>query len=239
MMYRFVPLLYPKADLITAVSNGVADDLGRYIKNREIITLYNPVLNEDLFAQAKLNVDEPWLQGNEQPVILAVGRLEEQKDYGTLIRAYEMIKRVIDARLIILGEGSERAALENLVANLGLSDAVKMPGFIKNPYAYMSRADVFVLSSAREGLPNVLIEAMACHAPVISTDCPYGPDEILEGCRYGGLVPVGEPQVLADAILAILRNRPDTDTAYRRALDFSVEECAQRYLEAIEMVLNR
>lgn len=172
-----------------------------------------------------------------KPVILAVGRLEKQKDYGTLVRAFDMVKRVIEARLIILGEGSQRADLEIMIANLGLSEAVKMPGFAENPYAYMSRADVFVLSSVREGLPNVLIEAMACRVPVVSTDCPYGPDEILDGGRYGSLVPVEEPRALADAIMAVLRDRPDTDAAYRRALNFSVEKCADEYLRIIRQLI--
>jgi glycosyltransferase involved in cell wall biosynthesis len=237
MMYILVPIFYQKADLITAVSQGVAEDLKRFIKRKEIRTLYNPVLDDNLIKLAKKDINEPWLQKKSKPVILAVGRLGKEKDYIILIKAIKIVREVLDTRLIILGEGKERAELENLVANLGLSEAVKMPGFVKNPYAYMSKADVFVLSSVREGLPNVLIEALACRVPVVSTDCPYGPHEILDGGRYGGLVPVGEPRVLADAILAILQNRPDTDAAYRRALDFSVEECANEYLRVIRQLL--
>ena len=238
LMVQLVPLLYRFADLVTSVSAGVADDLQGYIRNREIVPLYNPVVDNGLLAQTKKEVDEPWLRSHGRPVILAVGRLGPEKDYPTLLKALKLMREKAHARLIILGEGRERANLEKMIASLGLEGAVKMPGFAENPYAYMSRADVFVLSSVREGLPNVLIEAMACRVPVVSTDCPYGPREILEGGRFGKLVPVGEPRALADAIMDVLRHTPDTDIAYRRALDFSVDHCADEYLRVFRDLLG-
>lgn len=201
-----IRLLYPWADAVIAVSKGAADDLLRVSKLRRerVHVVYNPVVVPELFVQAQEVLDHPWFAAGEPPVILGVGRLTKPKDFTTLIRAFAMVKEVRPARLVILGEGEERARLETLIRNLGLEDSVELPGFVSNPYKYMKRAAVFVLSSKWEALPTVLIEALALGTPVISTDCPSGPAEILEGGRWGRLVPVGDVNALAQAILRAL-----------------------------------
>jgi glycosyltransferase involved in cell wall biosynthesis len=136
-----------------------------------------------------------------------VGRLQQQKDYPTLLHAFAQVRQTRPVHLLILGEGKERAQLEELIKKLGLEDDVSMPGFVMNPYAYMARASMFVLSSRWEGLPTVLIEALCCGTPVVSTDCPSGPREILKDGQYGQLVPVGEANALAQAIASTLDSK--------------------------------
>ena len=193
---------YPKADAIVAVSEESAADLRDVFEMpaARVRMIYNPVVSPALLEQAKEPIDHRWFVPGQPPVILAVGRLCEQKDYPTLLRAFAKAHARTGAKLLILGEGPDRAALEKLVVELGLSETVEMPGFAANPYAYMARAAVYVLSSRWEGLPTVLIEALACGTPVVSTDCPSGPAEILRDGDYGKLVPVGDVDALASAL---------------------------------------
>src|SRR5262249_37227290 len=149
-------------------------------------------------------LSHPWFAPGSLPVILGVGRLTWQKDFPTLIKAFALVRSRQPARLLILGEGEKRLELETIVKELGLAADVCLPGYVDNPFAYMHRCSAFVLSSASEGLPNSLIEAMACGAPVISTDCASGTAEILENGRYGPLVPVGDVEAMATAISATL-----------------------------------
>jgi glycosyltransferase involved in cell wall biosynthesis len=153
-----------------------------------------------LKEKAHASLKHPWFERGQPPVILGVGRLSPQKGFATLIRAFSQVRQTRLARLLILGEGRERPMLEALVRELGLEQDVKLPGFTTNPYPYMSQASLFVLSSRWEGLPGVLIEALYCGTPVISTDCPSGPREILKGGLYGQLVPVDDVGALAPAI---------------------------------------
>jgi glycosyltransferase involved in cell wall biosynthesis len=193
---------FPWADEIVAVSNEAADDFSAVtgVERNKITTVYNPVVSDDLFQRASGPVDHPWFAPDQPPVVLAVGRLTAQKDFSTLIRAFELLHRKQPARLVILGEGKERPALEALVKQCGLESSVLMPGFVDNPYAYLKRASAFVLSSRWEGLPTVLIEALALGVPVVSTDCKSGPEEILAGGKYGELVAVGDHDALAKAL---------------------------------------
>jgi glycosyltransferase involved in cell wall biosynthesis len=240
--HRLHPVLrraYLKADAIVAVSDGVAADLASFanIPRQRITTIYNPVVGPDLATKACEPLDHPWLAAGEPPVILGVGRLDPQKDFPTLIRAFARVRAQRPARLIVLGaEGHERhskyiAELKALPARLGIADDVDLPGFRHNPFAFMSRAAVFVLSSIYEGLGNVLIEALACGTPVVSTDCPSGPAEILEGGRFGALVPVGDDAAMAAAIAATLDRPPAAATLRERARMFSVERAVDRYLD--------
>jgi glycosyltransferase involved in cell wall biosynthesis len=200
---RLMPLLirrfYPWADHIVAVSKGVADDLTSVarISSEQIRVIYNPVVTPELQAKAKVVLDHPWFEPGAPPVILSAGRLTAQKDFSTLIRAFAQVRENHNARLIILGEGEERAALEMLVRQLGLTKDVSLPGFVSNPCPFMARAFLFVLPSRWEGLPGVLIEAMFCGALLISTDCPGGAREILRDGEYGRLVPVGDVAALS------------------------------------------
>ena len=226
---------YGAADMILAVSDGVADDLARVaaLPRERIRTIYNPVVTADLSTQAAEPVNHPWFASDAPPVILGVGRLAAQKDFVTLIRAFARVRRQRAVKLMILGEGRKRPELERLAASLGVEGDVALPGFVKNPFAYMARAAVFVLSSGYEGLPGVLIQAMACGCPVASTDCPSGPREILAEGVYGPLVPVGDDEALARAIHRALEEPLHRDRLKARAAEFSVDRAVDRYVDVL------
>ena len=231
---HLMPLLYPRADLVVAVSEGVADDLSRTINlaRERIRVIYNPVVRPEILVKAAASPDHPWFREGEPPVVLGIGRLTEAKDFRTLIRAVACLRKHRNVRLIILGEGVLREALEAQVAELGVSDHVALPGFVDNPYSYIRRSAVFALSSRWEGLPTVLIEAMACGTSVVSTDCPSGPREILGNGVWGKLVPVGDATAIAEAIDETLDERSSPEVAVRAA-DFSVEKAATSYIDAL------
>jgi len=222
---------YPKADAIVAVSKGVAKDLAKVINlppNR-ITTIYNPVISPEIKDHA-MEYACDWFFPGSPPVILAVGKLRPAKDFPTLLRAFARVRGMMKARLIILGEGEERVKLLKQAQDLGISDDLYMPGFVKNPFSYMAKASVFVLSSAWEGLAMVLIEALACGCPVVSTDCPSGPAEILENGRFGTLVPVGDYVALSKAIFHCIKNSPDQNILMARGREFSIEHATEEYL---------
>ncbi len=231
---RLIPYFYPRAEAIVAVSRGVMQDLNRLLpKARDKIHLvFNPVVSCHVLTQAQMPVVHPWFQSREKPVVLAVGRLEDPKDYPTLLKAFSYVRQAVPARLVILGEGSKRASLQQLAQSLGIGNDLDMPGFDPNPFRYMARADVFVLSSRYEGLPNVLIQAMACGCPVVSTNCPSGPEDILDGGKYGELVPVGDAKAMADAILRVLQGERKTVPPEWLA-QFDEEPVADQYLRLL------
>jgi glycosyltransferase involved in cell wall biosynthesis len=227
-------LFYPWADGIVAASEGVAKDLLDFgLPVSKIFVIYNPVVTENLYKKAEEPINHPWFQQGEQPVVLGVGRLHKQKDFPTLIRAFALVRKQRRARLMILGEGEERPKLEKLIRELGLEEEVSLPGFVENPYAYMKKASVFVLSSIYEGFGNVVAEALAVGTPVVSTDCPHGPAEILEGGKWGILVPVGNVEALAQAIVEALDKSWDRDALRRRAQSFSLDTIVSQYLEVM------
>jgi glycosyltransferase involved in cell wall biosynthesis len=229
-------LFYPWADGIIAVSQGVAEELLRFgLPDTKIYQIYNPVVTPEIFEKAEEPIKHPWFASGEPPVILSAGRLHKQKDFPTLIRAFALVRRERLARLVILGEGEEWLRLESLVRELGLEREVDFPGFVQNPYAYMKRAALFVLSSAWEGFGNVLAEALAVGTPVVSTDCPHGPAEILEGGKWGILVPVGDVEALAKAILEALDRPWDRDALHQRAQGFSVDAIVPQYMEVMRI----
>ena len=232
---RVLKWLLPRADDIVSVSNGVSDDLRDVIPaaSHKIITIYNPVVWPDHASKAAAPVDHPWFFDKDIPVVLSVGRLMPVKDHATLLRAFAQVVASRPARLVILGEGPERRNLTAIAERLGISQYVDMPGFRINPFAYMSRSRVFVLSSKHEGLPTVLPEAMACGTPVVSTDCRSGPREILEDGKWGRLVPVGDWRAMAEAILDTLDNPIPSDQLISRASAFSADASIDRYLEIL------
>ncbi len=234
LMPTLMRLTYPRADAIVAVSKGVADDLAHSIglPRAKVRVIYNPVVTQALLASSRDRPVHPWFAEGAPPVVLAAGRLEAEKDFECLIRAFSLLHGARAARLMIVGEGSQRSALERLVTELGLSADVELPGFIAEPYPYMGHAALFVLSSRTEGLPGALIEAMACGTPVVSTDCPSGPAEILENGRWGRLVPVGDFETLAVAMAATLDGQEHPSVEHR-ALDFGVDRAVAGYLEAL------
>jgi glycosyltransferase involved in cell wall biosynthesis len=236
IMPWFINKTYPKADAIVAVSTGVAEDFNQetQLPLQAIKVIYNPVVTPELLQKKQEALNHPWFKKNQPPVLLAVGRLCEQKDFTTLINAFAIIRKKSECRLIILGEGEQRKQLEALVDHLQLNDDIQMPGFVKNPYAYMVQADIFVLSSAWEGLVTVLIEALACGTPVVSTDCPSGSSEILEAGKYGRLVPVGDTQALAKAVITTMGEDVDPNRLIARANDFTQETSVTQYLAVLD-----
>ena len=226
---------YPWADVILVPSRGVADDLavlGRLPRDK-ISVVPNPVVTPALEALAAQPAAHPWFEDASVPVILGVGELGARKDFATLIRAIAIVRRERRCRLLILGRGRQRDALLALGAGLGFGDDLALPGFIANPYAYMSRASVFASASRFEGFANVIAEALAVGAPVVATDCPSGPREILENGRHGRLVPVGDVNAMAAAIAATLAAPPQRAALRAAAQRYRVMQVADDYLRAL------
>lgn len=234
---KLVPLLYPSADRIIAVSEGVADSLveGTTVEREKISVLYNPIDIDDIREQASRGVDHEWIENDDIEVVLFVGRLTEQKDLKTWIRAFARVHaQNPHTRAIIAGKGPLREELQAYAERLGLADVVSIPGYLENAYGYMYASDVFLLSSRYEGLPSVLIEALACGCPVVSTDCPSGPREILGDGKYGQLRPVGDVDGLAEAVVECLNAPAQRSELRNRADDFAtgaVLDDYERFLE--------
>jgi glycosyltransferase involved in cell wall biosynthesis len=226
---------YPRADGIVAVSEAVAEDLRGVLglPNERIRVIPNPVITTELFQLAKIPPQHPWFDRGAPPVILGVGRLTAQKDFPTLLRAFARVRLLHPCRLVVLGEGEDRQALEALAETLGVRHLVSFPGFVSNPFAFMANAAVFVSSSAWEGLPGALIQAMACGVPCVATNCPGGSREVLEGGRFGPLVPVGDASAMSAAIAATLE-RPRArvaDVAWSR---FAEAAAVDEYLQFLD-----
>ena len=230
-----VRFLYLYAENVVAISQGVAEDLKTVSRGKlkNICIINNPIDIKDIQQKALASIQHQWFIQKEIPVILAAGRLVKQKDFVTLINAFALVRKKMAVHLVILGEGEERTLLENLSNKLGISKDICMPGFTENPFSYMARADVFVLSSIWEGFANVLAEALACSLPVVSTNCRSGPAEILDNGRYGSLVPVGDPEAMAEAIFQELNLLHDKNILRQRANDFSIENLVPKYLEIL------
>jgi glycosyltransferase involved in cell wall biosynthesis len=236
---KIYPLLlhifYRLADACIAVSQGVADDMARVAKiPRDCIhTIYNPFPVAEIARQSKETPNHPWFSPGEPPVILAAGRLTIQKDFPTLLKAFAVIRSRRPLRLVILGEGIEHTRLLVLADELGIRADFDLPGFLDHPYPLMARSRVFVNSSAWEGFGNVLVEALACGAQVIATDCPSGPAEILENGKFGKLVSVGDPISLARAIEEALDHPLSVEVLKERAKAFSSETAVSAYLQIL------
>lgn len=231
--------LYGAADAVVAVSQGVKDDLVARtgVRPARVRVIHNPARKPDPAAEGDRELLSWWKAG--ESAIIGVGALKPAKDYPTLIRAFVRVAERRDARLLILGEGQLRPDLEQLAADLGVSDRVRLPGAVLDPYPYMREADLFVLSSAWEGFGNVVVEALAVGTPVVSTDCQSGPAEILENGRYGRLTPVGDPDALARAIELSLADPADPEPLKARAAEFSVERAADQYLSLLDPEARR
>lgn len=227
--------LLPKADAVVAVSEGAARDLEQFggLRQGSVKTLYNPVAHADRRPTTPLpEAASAWAAGSHKR-ILAVGTLKAVKDFPTLLRAFVRVRGEVDVRLLILGEGEERSRLEALVRSLGLDGLVELPGYIADTTPIYASADLFVLSSTNEGFGNVIVEALEQGVPVVATDCPCGPSEILDHGKYGALVPVGDVEAMAAAMLDSLKSEHDHMALKSRALDFSVEEIAGQYLQLL------
>ena len=234
LMPRLIGRFYPWADRIVSVARGTADDLARTtgLPRERIEVVHNPIVTPELKELAKAPVDHPWFRPGEPPVVVSVGRLSPQKDFGTLLRAFARVRDRRPARLVILGEGPERGMLESLVSELGLEEVAILPGWVANPYPWMANAGAYVLSSRWEGLPSVLIEALYCGVPIVATDCLSGPREILDEGAHGLLVKVGDVEALARGIESALAGevpRPEPVSWKPYEQGFVVE----RYLDVL------
>jgi glycosyltransferase involved in cell wall biosynthesis len=230
LMPLFAKLFFPWAEAIVPVSEGVGDDLIHLgIPAEQVKVIHNPIVTPALFSQASEAIEHPWLTTGHVPLLVAVGRLTQQKDFATLLQAFAKARAIRPMKLIILGEGELRSELEDLTKQLDLQEHVSLPGFVTNPFAYVARADLFVLSSLFEGLPTVLIEAMAMGTPVVATDCPSGPYEILQGGQYGPLVKMSSVNELASAILLRLDQPRNSEWLKQRASKYSIDESVNAY----------
>jgi len=223
-------LLYPLADARICVSKGGAADLARLsgIPGEQFTVIHNPVLRPP--ASIAQNPALAQLLNGAEPRILTVGMLKPAKDHELLVRAFALFSKDHSAKLVILGEGELRPILEALVDELALADRVILPGFVSDPWPYYASADLFVLSSNREGFPGALMEAMLAGLPVVSTDCESGPREILDGGRLGRLVPVGDAGALAEAMATAL-SEPHDPGPGREHLSRLSGSSGERYLE--------
>jgi glycosyltransferase involved in cell wall biosynthesis len=233
---RGMQWVYASADGVLAVSEGVAEGLRRYrrVPHHKLSTLYNPVVTPDLVVKASVDPAHPWLARDMPPVVLAVGSLRPVKGFRTLLEAFARLRAHRDARLIILGEGPQRLELERHAASLSITDHVDFHGFVQNPFSFMSRAALFVLASEREGLPGVLIQAMACGCRVVATDCASGPSEILEGGAYGELVPVGDAEAMAAAMERTLTSTGEAPAVVARASRFASGSVVRAHVELFD-----
>jgi glycosyltransferase involved in cell wall biosynthesis len=237
--YRLIPFLYrllsPWMDAAVAVSQGIANELytRSHIPMRKVKLIHNAVIGDHFRWHAEQPITHRWLGNPEVPVFVTAGRLVPVKDHDVLLRSLALYRRHRPANLIILGNGPLRSELGALATQLGIGDAVDFLGFQENPLPYFRRADAVVLSSYSEGFGNVLVEAMGCGTPVISTDCEHGPAEILDHGRYGALVPPRCAQALADAFDtgAALRKRWPPELLKARAAEFSTAACVAAYMK--------
>jgi len=234
---RLARVCYPLADQLVTVSEGAASDVVAVtgMPRSRIAIIRNPVVRPQLFARAAEPATHPWLAGGGPPVILGVGRLHRIKDFATLIEAFALVRSRRDSRLLILGEGPERAALTRLARARGVAADVDLHGFTGNPYPAMRAAAVLALTSRFDALPAVLVEALALGTPIVATDCPSGPGEILCGGRYGELVSVGDAEGVAAAILRVLEGRSAARPANGEWLDqFREETAMERYVGLLD-----
>jgi len=237
-------LTYWRLSKIITVSEGVAHSVAKRVPyaKKKIAVIYNPVFSEDILNKKYEKVEEyiinQWIR-DKKPIITSVGRFTFVKDYPTLIRAFDLVRhKGYDAKLILIGDGVDKELIEKEVENLGISRYVFMPGFKDNPYKYIRNSSVFVLSSKNEGFPTVLIEALACGVPVVSTDCISGPREILDNGKYGKLVPVGDAEKMAKAIIETLEDEYTSNIGVKRAEEFSIDKALSKYEEVIHSCLK-
>ncbi|MCU0833922.1 MAG: glycosyltransferase [Chromatiaceae bacterium] len=230
--------LFRRADGVIAVSRGVADDVADItgIPEDRIRVIRNPNITPELEEMARAPLDHPWFGPGEPPVVMGMGGLRTQKDFTTLIRAFARLRQVLACRLLILGQGRQRDRLLRLADDLGLAEVVSLPGFDPNPYRYLARSKLFVLSSRWEGSPNVLTEALALGVPVVATDCRSGPAEITAGGKLGPLVPVGDVAAMAQAMEQTLRNPLLADVLRAGVDEYRMEKSARRYLLAFGLL---
>jgi glycosyltransferase involved in cell wall biosynthesis len=228
--------LHTRADLVITVTKNTGDLIRRQgMPAHKVRLMDHPVLDDSVLIKSREAVDHPWFTAKERPVIVGMGRLTRQKDFPTLLRAFARVRAAMACRLVIFGEGEDRQALAALIGTLGLGEDVWLAGFTPNPYRYVVRADLFVLSSRWEDPGHVIMEAAALKVPIVSTDCPSGPGEFLQGGALGHLVPVGDSDRMAEAMLDALRapSPARVEGASRQAARYTVPACIDAYSAAL------
>jgi glycosyltransferase involved in cell wall biosynthesis len=229
--------LYRFADQVIVTSAGVADDMAAYtgLARKLIRVVPRPIIPESVFTTAFDPPDHPWFSDHRKNLILGAGELCARKGFDILLRAFSMVRSTRPCRLVILGRGGAHDALLALARELGVAEDFALPGHVSNPYAFMAHADLFALTSRWEGLGFVLIEALAVGTPVVSTDCPSGPREVLQNGRYGPLVPVDDADALAASISRTLDSPLSADTLREAARPYAIDAAADAYLDAMRL----
>jgi len=222
-----------RADLVIGVSDGVCDGARQLLgeKSPEIRRIYPDLDPAQIRALAEQPPEHPWCRDHSGPLLISVGRLVKAKDQGPMLRALALLPR--DHRLLIYGEGKQRPRLESLAEKLGVAARFDLPGRSENPFSCVARADLFLLSSRFEGFCNALLEATTLGIPAVATDCPSGPREILDGGRYGELVPIGDAQAMAAAIRRTLNNPPPKAQLARTLDRLAIHRATDLYLDAL------
>jgi len=231
----FMQFVQHRADALVCVSKDMIKQYKKIFKNSKHICIYNVVKDGDSEKKMKEKVNEPWLINKSSPVIISAGRLAPEKGYLDLILAVKEISKTKDVKLLMLGEGPMREEIEQLIKKENLSSNIKLIGFQENPLKYYAKADVFVLSSYVEGLPNVLVEAMMCGCTPVSTDCPTGPREVLQEGKYGYLVPMNNPKAMAEGIKKALDNPIPPETLKKGIEAFTEEAVFSKYKEVLKL----
>ena len=240
--YRLLKFFDKQYDAVVAVSKAVEKDYNDLCqpKEKHTLTIYNPVVNQELKACALEDPDHPWLKpGRDFYTLILAGRLMPEKNHALMLKALKLVRQEADVRLILLGEGELKESLRRQCKDLEIAEWVDFHGYVKNPYCFMKACDAVVISSLYEGLPTVLIEALACGCRIVSVDCPSGPDEILEHGKYGILVETENAEALKEGILMGLKQQPDVDALEERAEDFSVEKAVKKYEQLFQTIRNK
>jgi glycosyltransferase involved in cell wall biosynthesis len=237
---RKLKRFYKQADGHIAVAEGTKKELQEIIQipGDMIKVIKNPVITPALLQQQDDVIDHPWFSDNSSPLIIGMGGFRQQKDFATLIKAVAEVRKKMPCRLLLLGQGRQQERLKLLANELGFANDIDFPGFTQNPYPWLKRADLFVLSSLWEGSPNVITEALALGTPVVSTDCQSGPREILQNGRFGILVPVKDSDAMAKAIITTLDNPLSKEELQYAAADYRVEVSCNSYIKAFESFLR-
>lgn len=224
---------YPKTDGILANSNGVAADFSELtgMERSMITTIYNPAYDGNMQLLMDQPIDHPWFRPNEPPVILSVGRLERAKNIGMLLTSFEKVRARINCRLVLIGDGSMRSDLETSAASSRYRGDIAFLGYQINPFPYMRHASIFALSSSWEGFGNVIVEALATGTPVVATDCPGGPAEIIGNARHSRLVPVDDSDAMANAMESLILSLPPRESMIKEAERFSATVIAEQYIQ--------
>lgn len=240
ILSSLVAYAYPRADAVVANSQDGASEVESVLgwSAGRVSAIYNPTVSESISGLGAEDVDDEWFDPGGSPVVIGLGRLVEQKDFSTLVRAIAGVQESAECRLVIFGDGPLRSELKRLANDLGITEKVRIEPFVENPYKYLSRGAVFVLSSRYEGLPNALIEAQACGLPCVSTDCPTGPREILEDGGSGILTPMGDSELMAESIAKMLDDRNLAQAYVTKATAglsrFTPAKCYSSYRDLVE-----